>query len=186
MLVCEAAGFDVVIVETVGVGQSEVAVRAMVDLFLVLVIAGAGDEMQGLKKGVMELADAIIVNKADGENRRRCVLAQAEMRRVLHALQPTTVGWSSPAVLASALTGEGLPEVWGVADDYFALTQGSGEQERRRTAQTRAWLRALVDELVCERFYAQPGMRERLEAAEQAVVVGRMPVLAAALGLVEG
>ena len=100
MLVCEAAGFDVVIVETVGVGQSEVAVRSMVDFFLVLLIAGAGDEFQGLKKGVMELADALVINKADGDNRPRALAAQAEMKRVLHYLHRATEGWETPALLA--------------------------------------------------------------------------------------
>ncbi len=185
MLVCEAAGFDVVIVETVGVGQNEVTVRSMVDLFLVLMIAGAGDEMQGIKKGVIELADAIVVNKADGENRGRCVAAQAEMQRVLHYLQPATRGWTTPAVLASALTGAGLDDTWAVADDFFTTGAASGELERRRRRQSIEWFHALLDELLRERFYAQPGMRQRLALVEDAVAAGRSPPLGAALALLE-
>lgn len=184
MLVCEAAGFDVIIVETVGVGQSEVSVRSMVDLFLVLMIAGAGDEMQGIKKGVIELADAIIVNKADGDNRRRCVAVQAEMKRVLHYLQPTTAGWSSPALLVSSRDGTGLDDVWRVADDYFALVKASGALVRRRQEQAVQWLRTLVDEQLRARFLAQPGIAARIEATERAVAEGRIPVLAGALELV--
>ncbi|HWA87159.1 MAG TPA: methylmalonyl Co-A mutase-associated GTPase MeaB, partial [Opitutus sp.] len=119
VLLCEAAGFDVVIVETVGVGQNEVAVRSMVDFFLVLMIAGAGDEMQGIKKGVIELADALVINKADGDNRDRATAALADMRRVLHYLHPVTAGWTTPALLASALTGDGIDEVWRATEDFF-------------------------------------------------------------------
>ncbi len=183
ILLCEAAGYDVIIVETVGVGQNEVAVRSMVDMFLVLMIAGAGDEMQGIKKGVIELADALIINKADGDNRPRCVAAQAEMRRVLHYLQPPTEGWETPAVLASALTGEGIPEVWKVAQDFCATTRASGVLERRRRGQAIEWMHALIQENLRTRFYQSPGVRARLDALERAVGDGRLTALSAALEL---
>lgn len=185
ILVCEAAGFDVVIVETVGVGQNEVAVRSMVDFFLVLMIAGAGDEMQGIKKGVIELADALVINKADGDNRARAMAAQAEMQRVLHYLHPTTPGWTTVAALASALTGEGVAEVWRVAENFFATVRASGELERRRRTQAVEWMHALIGESLRTRFYASALVRDRLPGVEQAVAAGQKPPLAAAVELLK-
>jgi LAO/AO transport system kinase len=186
MLVCEAAGFDVILVETVGVGQSEVTVRSMVDFFLVLMIAGAGDDVQGIKKGILELADAVVINKADGDNRPRALAAQAEMTRVLHYLQPTTDGWPTPAQLASALTHEGIPEVWAMTERYFAHVQCTGQRDDRRRAQTIAWLHALIDEGLHRRFYARPDIMRRLAALEHAVAAGQKPVVAAAVDLLDG
>lgn len=186
ILVCEAAGFDVVIVETVGVGQNEVAVRSMVDFFLVLMIPGAGDEMQGIKKGVIELADAIVINKADGDNRARATAAQAEMRRVLHYLHRMTEGWETPALLASALTGDGVPDVWRMTEDYFKNARAVGSLTARRRAQAVEWMHALIAESLRSRFYASPQVRARLPALEAAVADGRTPVLAAALELLGG
>lgn len=188
ILVCEAAGFDVVIVETVGVGQNEVAVRSMVDFFLVLMIAGAGDEMQGIKKGVIELADALVINKADGDNRPRATAAQAEMKRVLHYLHPATPGWQTPALLASALNGEGVGEVWRTTEEYFKSVHASGELDRRRRAQAVEWMHALIHESLRTRFYGLAAVRKRLPQLEQAVASGQQPALAAAmeaLGLAE-
>ena len=186
ILVCEAAGFDVVIVETVGVGQNEVAVRSMVDFFLVLMIAGAGDEMQGIKKGVIELADAIVINKADGDNRPRAIAAQAEMRRVLHYLHRTAEGWETPALSASALTGEGIPEVWRMTGDFFKTVRATGALETRRRAQAVEWMHALIAERLRARFYASTSVSSRLAAMEHAVADGRIPVMAAALDLLSG
>lgn len=183
ILVCEAAGYDVVIVETVGVGQNEVAVRSMVDFFLVLMIAGAGDEMQGIKKGIIELADAVVINKADGENRPRAVATQAEMRRVLHYLQRATEGWDTPALTASSLTGEGVPEVWRMTEDYFRTVRATGGLAGRRRAQAVEWMHALIAESLRTRFYASPEVKGRLDAVERAVAEGRMPALAAAMEL---
>ena len=185
ILLCEAAGYDVVVVETVGVGQNEVAVRGMVDMFLVLMIAGAGDEMQGIKKGVIELADAIIINKADGDNRPRCLAAQAEMKRVLHYLQRPTEGWETPALLASALTGEGVADVWKVALDFCTTTRASGVLEERRRAQAVEWMHALIAENLRTRFYGSPQVRRHQDAVEQAVAAGRMTALSGALSLLE-
>ncbi len=184
ILLCEAAGYDVVIVETVGVGQNEVTVRSMVDMFLVLMIPGAGDEMQGIKKGVIELADLLVINKADGENWLRCLRAQAEMRRVLHYLHRSTEGWETPAVLASALTGHGIEDVWRVTDDYFVTVQSSGGLKARRRAQAVEWMHALIAESLKDRFYARADVNARLEAMEHAVADGRIPPLAAALELI--
>ncbi len=189
ILVCEAAGFDLVIVETVGVGQNEVAVRSMVDFFLVLMIAGAGDEMQGIKKGVIELADALVINKADGDNRPRATAAQADLQRVLHYLHRATAGWETPALLASALTGEGVPAVWAMTEEYFAHVRASGMLDARRRAQAVEWMHALIAEGLRTRFYTSPAVRSRLPGLERAVAEGRLPALGAArelLGLADG
>jgi len=183
ILVCEAAGFDVVIVETVGVGQSEVTVRTMVDLFLVLMIAGAGDEMQGIKKGVIELADAIVINKADGDNRPRALGALADMKRVLHYLQPATPGWPTPALPASALTGEGVPAVWDACQAFFSHVEAAGILARRRHEQDVQWMHSLITEGLRTRFYTCLSVRDRLPALERAVADGRMPAFAAATEL---
>lgn len=180
MLLCEAAGFDVVLVETVGVGQSEVTVRSMVDCFVVLLIAGAGDEMQGIKKGIIELADAIVINKADGDNLPRARAAQAEMSRVLHYLQPVTPGWTTPALIASALKGEGVDEVWRTVESFFAHGRETGLLEERRHAQAVAWLHALVQEALRERFYRAPAVKAALPRIEDAVANGRLPAYTAA------
>lgn len=181
ILVCEAAGFDVVIVETVGVGQNEVSVRSMVDFFLVLMIAGAGDEMQGIKKGIIELADALVINKADGENRPRATAAQAEMRRVLHYLHRATPGWETPALLASALTGDGVPEVWRMTEEFFTHVRATGELTSRRRAQAVEWMHALIGESLRTRFYESAAVKSKLPTIERAVADGRMPALAAAI-----
>ncbi len=183
ILVCEAAGFDVVIVETVGVGQSEVAVRTMVDFFLVLMIPGAGDEMQGIKKGVIELADAIVINKADGDNRPRATAAQSEMRRVLHYLQRLTPGWETPALLASSLTGEGIAATWVMTESFFKNARAIGTLDERRRTQAVQWMHALITENLTQRFYATPAVKARLSEIEAAVAAGRTPVLAAAMEL---
>jgi LAO/AO transport system kinase len=180
LLLCEAAGFDTILVETVGVGQSEVTVRSMVDCFVVLLIAGAGDEMQGIKKGIIELADAIVINKADGDNLPRARAAQAEMARVLHYLQPVTPGWTTPALIASALTGDGVEQVWQAVEAFFTHGRETGLLDERRHAQAVAWLHALVQEALRERFYRTPAVRADLARIEDAVANGRLPALTAA------
>lgn len=180
MLLCEAAGYDVVIVETVGVGQNEVTVRSMVDCFVVLMIAGAGDEMQGMKKGVIELADLMVVNKADGDNRMRAMAARAEMLRVLQYLRPATEGWPTPALLASALTGEGVADVWGSVEEFFKTARMGGVLDQRRRSQAVAWMHSLVNEALLHDFYEREAVRQRLGEIEHAVADGKLPALAAA------
>ena len=180
IVICEAAGFDTILVETVGVGQNEVTVRSMVDCFVVLLIAGAGDEMQGIKKGIIELADAIVINKADGENRPRALAAQAEMKRVLHYLQPATQGWATPALLGSAITGDGVDDIWRSVEDFFTHCRGSGILKERRQHQAVEWLHALVHEALRKRFYASPAVKLDLKHIERAVAEGRLPAVAAA------
>jgi LAO/AO transport system kinase len=186
ILVCEAAGYDVVLVETVGVGQNETAVRAMVDAFVVLMIAGAGDEMQGIKKGVVELADLLVINKADGDNAARCAATLAEMRRVLHYLRPATEGWATTVQTASALTGAGVGELWETLGEFFATGEATGATARRRREQAVAWMHALIEERLRTDFYGSEPVRARREMIEREVAEGRMAPLAGAMALLDG
>ena len=180
MLVCEAAGYDVMLVETVGVGQSEVTVRSMVDFFLLVLIAGAGDELQGIKKGIMELCDTILVNKADGDNRVRAQAARTEYVRILHYLQPATEGWTTQALACSSHTGEGIPEVWEVVQDFVTRTRASEVFERRRTSQSMEWVHSMVQEYLRTSFFNHPGIRKALPEIERGVMSGRFSPTAAA------
>lgn len=184
MLVCEAAGFDVILVETVGVGQSEIAVRAMVDFFLLLMLAGAGDELQGIKKGIMELADAVLITKADGENRTRAMAARADYNRALHYLAPATPGWRTRAAVCSALSGAGIGEIWDEIERFRTETTASGAFDERRRTQARDWVHTLVEDYLRVRFYAHPAVHARLPEIEQAVVAGSLPVTSAVQTLV--
>jgi LAO/AO transport system kinase len=175
ILVCEAAGFDVILVETVGVGQSETTVRSMVDFFLLVMIAGAGDELQGIKKGIMELADALLVNKADGDNKPRANAAKLEYNRALHYLAPATDGWQTRAYSCSSLTGEGIPELWSVVEDFRKRTMDSGVLEKRRRAQTLDWVYSMVEEHLRASFFQHAGVERIRAEIEHEVMWGRMP-----------
>jgi LAO/AO transport system kinase len=185
MIVCEAAGFDVIIVETVGVGQSEITVRSMVDLFLLLQIAGAGDELQGIKKGVMERCDLIVVNKADGDNLTRARAARADYQRILHYLQPSTEGWKTPALACSAYTGEGIDELWDTVEAFRANTTASGVFEKRRQQQNLDWMHNLVLEQIKRAFYGHPDVRRNMPAIEQQVIGGTISPTQAATRLLD-
>jgi len=174
LLLCEAAGYDVILVETVGVGQSETAVRTMTDFFLLLQIAGAGDELQGIKKGVIELADAIVVNKADGDNKLRADQARVEYTKVLHFLHPFTPGWKPKALTCSALHSEGVESIWDLIEGFRDEMTASGVFEERRREQNVDWFDSLLKSAVMERFTAQQGMR--IQQMEEAVKHGEMPV----------
>lgn len=188
MLVCEAAGFDVILVETVGTGQSEITVRSMVDFFLLVLIPGGGDELQGIKKGVVELADAIAINKADGENKVRAEAARGEYNRALHYLTPATEGWRARAYTCSAATGEGVAHLWEVIGRFRERTASSGAFEARRREQAREWLHTLIDEQLRAHFFGRPSVQAALVEVERAVLAGELPATAAArqlLGLLE-
>ncbi len=179
MLVCEAAGYDVVIVETVGVGQSETAVADMTDFFLLLMVAGAGDELQGLKKGIVELADMIAVNKADGDNVQRARAAAAEYRGALNILTPPSATWSPPVVTYSALTGNGIPELWSQVMAHKDKMTASGELEQRRRDQQVKWMWTLLEERLTARLRGDPAVRGKVRQAEAAVAAGKLaPTLA--------
>ncbi len=180
ILVCEAAGFDVVLVETVGTGQSEITVRSMVDFFMLMLVPGAGDELQGIKKGVVELADIVLINKADGDNRVRANAARAEYNRALHYLVPATPGWETRAYAVSALSGEGVEQLWSQVQAFRQAGLASGSWEARRRSQARDWLHTLVREQLEAAFYRRDGVQETLPDIEQAVMAGTMPPTAAA------
>ncbi len=189
MLVCEAAGYDVVLVETIGTGQSETAVADMTDFFLVLMLPGAGDELQGLKKGVIEIADMIAINKADGDNVRRAKAAAAEYRAALHILTPHSPNWTPPVVTYSALTGDGVAELWTSVTDHRTRMTATGELAARRRAQQVKWMWAMLEDRVFGRLRSDAALKARLPRLEAAVADGRMSPavavdeIAAALGL---
>jgi LAO/AO transport system kinase len=169
---CEAAGYDIVLVETVGVGQSEVMVRGMVDCFVVLMIAGAGDELQGMKKGILELADVLAVNKADGENQLRAEATRLELGRALHYLSTEPGIWQPPVLACSATTGSGVGELWAAVQDYFAAGTLNGLIAGRRRNQDLAWLHALVEEGLRAAFLRNPAVRAIQSETEREVGAG--------------
>jgi LAO/AO transport system kinase len=175
IVLCEAAGFEVVLVETVGVGQSEVLVRGMVDCFLVLLLAGAGDELQGIKKGILELADLLAVNKADGDNRARAEAAQREFSRALHYLAPPAGAWHPPVLACSSVTGEGIDTLWTAVEEFFAQGRARGEFAARRQVQALAWLDALVTEGLREAYARRSGLAPLLKEIEIQVRSGQLP-----------
>lgn len=174
MLLCEAAGFDVVLVETVGVGQGETAVSEMVDFFLVLALPGAGDELQGIKKGVLELADAIGVNKCDGDAVPRARTALADLRAALRYLPRRRPSWPTRAVTISGLTGEGLDDLWELVEEHRQTLAASGELASTRAEQQRAWMWSLIGERLDRSFRTHPEVMRKLAAIERDVLAGRM------------
>jgi LAO/AO transport system kinase len=180
MLLCEAAGFDVVLVETVGAGQSETAVADLTDFFLVLMLPGAGDELQGLKKGVIELADMIAVNKADGDNAGRASAAAAEYRAALQILTPASATWSPPVLTVSGLAGQRLDSLWAKILDHRGRLAATGELARKRREQDAKWMWALVDERLHQRLTGDASHRERMRRIEQAVAKGEISPTAGA------
>jgi LAO/AO transport system kinase len=174
IVVCEAAGFDVVLVETVGVGQSETAVAAMTDLFLLLLLPGAGDELQGIKRGIVELADLIIVNKADGEQAAAAGRAAADYRNALRLLRARSPNWQVPVETVSALEGRGIDTVWQLVGEYRRIRNESGEFARHRADQARAWLRSEMAENLLALLDADPVLAARLAELEADVTAGRV------------
>lgn len=172
MMLCEAAGCDVILVETVGVGQSETTVRSMVDFFMLVVLTGAGDDLQGIKKGIMELADAIVVNKADGDNLERAKVTQGEYERMVEFIRPATEGWKTHAYRCSALKKTGLLELWAVMREFEKVTKQSGAFENRRQRQIIAWVKTMIDEHLHNLFYEDPAIKGRLPEVRAAVLAG--------------
>jgi LAO/AO transport system kinase len=159
MLACEAAGYDIVIIETVGVGQSETTVASMVDFFLVLMIAGAGDELQGIKKGVLEVADTIVINKADGDNVMRAEIARKEYETALHMLMPNSPNWSPKVLTCSALEQTGIDKIWETILDHRTKLTESGEMAKKRKDQALDWMSFLLDEGLRQWFYTDPKVK---------------------------
>jgi len=180
MLLCEAAGFDVILVETVGIGQSETAVCDMTDFFLALMLPGAGDELQGIKKGLVELADMIAINKADGDNIKRANRAAADYRSALHILGPRSEHWHPPVLTYSALTGTGISELWQKILDHRRTTNASGDFAARRRHQQVKWMWSILEQRMMARLRADATMRARVKKIETDVADGRVaPALAA-------
>lgn len=180
IVLCEAAGYNNIFVETVGVGQSETAVHSMVDFFLLLQIAGAGDELQGIKRGIMEMADGIVINKADGDNIGPAQLAQAQYRSALHLFPATASGWKPEVLTYSGYYELGIPEVWDMIDRYFAFVKENGYFDIKRQEQARYWMYETIDEQLKKHFYDDPEIRDMLAGCEADVLANRRSSFAAA------
>lgn len=185
MMLCEAAGYDIILVETVGVGQSEFVVRNMVDFFLMLVLTGAGDELQGMKRGIMELTDAIVINKADGDNKPKALAAQKEYNQFLHYLRPATPGWETKAYTCSALLGEGIEEIWRVIEKFVETTKRSGVFDMRRRHQQKDWIYSMIKDYLETSFFSHPAVKEKLPIIENNVISGRQSVTSAVRELIQ-
>ena len=182
---CEAAGFDTIIIETVGVGQSETAVHSMVDFFLLLKIAGAGDELQGIKRGIMEMADAIVINKADGDNVKNAQFAKVEFNRALHLFPAKKSGWTPKTATCSALTSEGIPEIWNIITEYQNVTQSNSYFFQKRKEQNQFWLLETINEQLKSNFYSNIEIQQLLESTKKAVQNDEISPFAAATLLLE-
>jgi LAO/AO transport system kinase len=180
IILCEACGFDTIIIETVGVGQSETAVHSMVDFFLLLKISGAGDELQGIKRGIMEMADLIVINKADGDNIKRARLAKTEFNRALHLFPAKSSGWQPTVTTCSSITHEGVPEVWNTINEYLILTKGNGYFISRRSEQNSYWLTETINEQLKSNFYSREDIAALLEENKKAVQNNELSPFAAA------
>ena len=185
MLVCEAAGFDVIFVETVGVGQSETMVHSMVDFFLLLMLAGAGDSLQGIKRGIMELADAVVVNKADGDNVLAAERARVEYEHALHLMKHPAPGWSPPVLSCSALTRAGIERIWEAVEDFHGRMTGNGWMQQKRREQALSWMHEHIRHALQEHFLAHEGVAALLPMLERKVAAGELPALLASQRLLE-
>ena len=180
IILCEAAGFDIIFVETVGVGQSETAVHSMVDFFLLLMLAGAGDELQGIKRGIMEMADAIVINKADGDNIPKAELAAREYKNALHLFPSSPSGWTPMVITASSTEGKGIGNTWDMVENYTAMTRESGYFEVRRKEQALQAFTDTIEETIRQKFYHHPSVSGHLQAIQQDILSGKISPYAAA------
>ena len=180
IVLCEAAGYDNIFVETVGVGQSETAVHSMVDFFLLIQLAGTGDELQGIKRGIMEMADGIVINKADGDNIDRAMLAKAQFQSALHLFPPTTSGWMPEVLTYSGYYEIGIKEVWDMIDRYFEFVQGNGYFEQKRIEQEKYWMYETIDEHLKSHFYNDPEIEAMLRKKQESVLASRQSSFVAA------
>jgi LAO/AO transport system kinase len=185
IILCEAAGFNIIFVETVGVGQSETAVHSMVDFFLLLMLAGAGDELQGIKRGIMEMADAIVINKADGDNIPKAEKAAREYKNALHLFPPSASGWSPLVMTASSTEGKSIPEIWEMITGYESNARITGYFDQRRKEQALQAFTDTIEETIRQRFYHDPGVSGQLNSIKQDILSGRISPYAAARKLIE-
>lgn len=180
IILCEAAGYNIIFVETVGVGQSETMVHSMVDFFLLLLLAGAGDELQGIKRGIMEMADLIAINKCDGHNIRNAEAARQEFANALHLFPPTRSGWKPEVVTCSALNNERVDTIWNHINNYFKQVKDNGYFDQKRSEQARFWMYETIHESLREHFYSHPGIAQDLSNVEQDVLSGKQTAFLAA------
>lgn len=180
VLLCEAAGYDVIFIETVGVGQSETAVHSMSDFFLLLMLSGAGDDLQGIKRGIMEMSDLIAITKADGANIEKASMAKALYANALHLFPPTESTWVPTALTSSAVTKEGLEEILAKIEEYFALVKGNGYYEHKRREQAKFWMYESINEALKNSFYENPVIEEELQKYQTAVLEGKLDSFMAA------
>jgi LAO/AO transport system kinase len=185
MLLCEAAGYENILVETVGVGQSETAVHDMVDFFLLIMLAGAGDELQGMKRGVMELADIVVINKADGTNLNAAENARSEAQNALHYLPGSQSGWTPHSLTCSAQTGKGISEIWNCVLEHTAMTKAKGWFSQNRRNQTQKWMHEIIQQGLRREFESHPAIRKHIKAIEQEVIEGRITSFLAAHTLLD-
>ncbi len=185
IILCEAAGFDVILVETVGVGQSEIAVHSMVDFFLLLKLAGAGDELQGIKRGIMEMADAVIINKADGNNMERVRLAMTEFQQALHLYPKKESGWTPKVTSCSALENRGIDEIWEMIREFLATTKANTYFESNRTQQNKNWFFQTVAALLSQEFYKNEGIQKTSDELLQKIENKEISPYAAAKQLIQ-
>lgn len=185
MLLCEAAGFDVIIIETVGVGQSETLVHGMVDFFLLLMLAGAGDELQGIKKGIMEMAHAVVINKADGENVKAAKRAKVEYQNALHLFPADPSGWYPQVKVCSSLKNDGIEEIWKMITEHADQMTASGFLKKNRQQQQLSWFKENLQELLTNQFYANHDVQSQLPNIQKQVESGELPALNAAHLLIE-
>jgi LAO/AO transport system kinase len=183
IILCEAAGYDTIIIETVGVGQSETAVHSMVDFFLLLKISGAGDELQGIKRGIMEMADAIVINKADGDNIAKAKLAKTEFNRALHLFPAKKSGWTPTASTCSSFTKEGIDLVWNTISDYFELVKSNDYFQIKRQEQNQFWMMETINEQLKSNFYNHPNIIELIQKNKEAVANNEKSPFVAAMEL---
>lgn len=180
IVLCEAAGFDTIFVETVGVGQSETAVHSMVDFFLLIQLAGTGDELQGIKRGIMEMADGIIINKADGDNIEKARLAASQFRNALHLFPPTDSGWFPKVLTYSGYYNLGIKEIWEMVDEYVSFTKNSGYFNYKRNEQEKYWMYESINDTLRETFYHNPAVEAMLSHTEQQVLSNEISSFVAA------
>lgn len=185
IILCEAAGFDTIFIETVGVGQSETAVHSMVDFFLLLMLAGAGDELQGIKRGIMEMADLIAITKADGENIQKANSARVQYESALHLFPPAESGWAPRVRTCSSLTKDGIGEVWNQINDYVTFTKNQGYFNARRLSQSKYWMYQTIEEAIRGQFYNNPVVVENLPKLEKLVLDGQLSSFRAAKKIID-
>jgi LAO/AO transport system kinase len=180
ILLCEAAGYEIIIIETVGVGQSETAVRSMVDFFLLLQLAGAGDELQGIKKGIMEMADAVVITKADGENEKKARQAQTEFQHALHLFQPSDSGWTPKVLTTSAVQKKGVDEVWKMIELFYETTTANNSFQENRDQQKLIWFHENIQLMLKEKILQSKKVAEKIQLLEKKISLGKILPSAAA------